>query len=51
MDEAAFATSGDLWQPEVHDTFLAELTDAQAAVSGHLRRSPTPGRATGSWTT
>jgi len=50
-DEAAFTTSGDLWQPEVHDSFLAELSDAQAAVSGRLERPPTPGRASGRWPT
>ena len=51
VDEYAFINSGDLWRPEVHDSFLGELTDAQAAVSGRLQRPPTPGRASGQWTT
>jgi hypothetical protein len=51
VDEQAFIASGNLWQPDVHDAFLAEVTDAQAAVSGHLVRNSAPGRATGRWTT
>jgi len=51
VDEQAFIASGNLWQPDLHDSFLAELTDAQAAVSGHLVRTSAPGRATGRWTT
>lgn len=51
VDEGAFISSGDLWRPDVHDAFLVELTAAQAAVSGHLHRSSTPGRASGIWTT
>ncbi len=51
VDEAAFISSGDLWRPDVHDAFLAELADAQAAVSGRLVRPATPGRASGQWTT
>lgn len=50
VDEDAFIASGDLWRPDVHDAFLSELGDAQAAVSGRLERPPTPGRATGRWT-
>ena len=38
-DEFAFVESGDLWDPAVRDTFLAELTDAHAAVTGRLERA------------
>ncbi len=51
VDEAAFLGSGDLWRADVHDAFLAEVTDAQAAVSGRLARTGLAGRANGRWTT
>lgn len=51
VDEAAYADTADLWAPQVRDAFLSELNDASAAVSGKLQRPPTPGRASGQWTT
>jgi hypothetical protein len=49
-DETAFVTTGDLWDPSVRETFLAELTDAHLAVTGHLERDEMLGRADGRWT-
>ena len=52
LDEARFAATGDLDDPELTSGFLGELDDAHLAVQGLLRRpEPLPGRATGTWTT
>ncbi|WP_197029897.1 glycosyltransferase family 2 protein [Cellulomonas sp. URHE0023] len=50
-DELSYVRSGNLYDPAATDAFDAELRDASAAVSGDLVREPSPGRASGTWTT
>ena len=49
-DESYFETQ-NLWLPDTTEAFHDELRDASAAVHGDLERGPTPGRASGTWTT
>ncbi|GAA2523612.1 hypothetical protein [Pilimelia columellifera] len=50
-DEHGYVTTGNLFEPAHTTAFVNELRDASAAVSGALARAPTPGRASGRWTT
>ncbi|GAA0441632.1 hypothetical protein Aca07nite_30410 [Actinoplanes capillaceus] len=51
LPDESYVTKGDLYHPNVTTTFTAELRDASAAVGGKLTRAPTPGHASGTWTT
>jgi hypothetical protein len=44
-------SSSNLFDPAVTSAFQKELKDASAAVTGHLSRPATPGRASGVWDT
>ncbi|WP_089297263.1 hypothetical protein [Actinoplanes regularis] len=49
LPDESYVTKGNLFDPQVTTSFTAELRDASLAVGGHLSRSPTPGRASGTW--
>jgi len=50
-DESYIEADRTLFDRAVTKAFADELRDASAAVHGDLRRSPRPGRASGTWTT
>jgi len=50
IPEARYLATQDLFDPEVHDGFVAETGDAVAAVHGDLQRPHRPGIAWGRWT-
>jgi len=50
IPEEEFLAKQDLYATPVRDGFKNEISDAVAAVHGTLRRDPTPGHASGTWT-
>ena len=50
IPEEQFLAGRDLYAPAVRDGFLQEIDDAVKAVHGELRRSPSRGAASGTWT-
>ncbi len=50
-DESYTEKGKTLYDPGVDRAFREELRDVQRAVHGHLTRKPTPGRASGAYTT
>ncbi|GAB1643970.1 hypothetical protein [Krasilnikovia sp. MM14-A1259] len=51
LPDESYVQKQNLYDTAVTEAFTAELRDASAAVSGNLTRPPTPGRASGTWTT
>lgn len=50
LPDESYIDTGDLFATDPTRAFTAELQDASAAVGGDLERSPTLGRASGTWT-